>query len=123
MRFGTDSIEAANELLKLSGLWCKQKEKEKRGLTAFRHASNVLNIYKFDEENDEKYVQRSRSRQNSFCEDLEENLKKGRLTVSDLFLKESMVYCRPKGAETRDIRGGGHRLENEFGNAKTPSPK
>lgn len=49
MRYGTDSVEAAQELLKLSGLWCKDKEKEKRGFIAYRHAVGTLKIYKYDE--------------------------------------------------------------------------
>lgn len=105
MRFGTDSIEAANELLKLSGLWCKQKEKEKRGLIAYRHATNVLNIYKFDEISDGNNREKSRSRQNSFCESFEANLSNRCLKVGDLFRKESVVYYPPagRGKENKDI--------------------
>jgi len=104
MRFGTDSIEAANELLKLSSLWLKQKEKEKRGLVAYRHAMNVREIYKFDQEKYIKNVKKSRSRQNSLCEGFERNLMNGCLTVSDLFLKENLVYYAPgKSFRDKDI--------------------
>merc|ERR1712062_222887 len=56
MRYGTDSVEAAHELLKLGGLWSRNKEKEKRGMIAYGHASNLLRIYHFDYERDRNLV-------------------------------------------------------------------
>ena len=65
MRHGTDSVEAAHELLKLGGLWSRDKEKEKRGMIAYRHASNLLRIFHFDYEKDrirkKKLVERSKN--------------------------------------------------------------
>jgi len=47
-RYGKDSIEAANELIKLASLWTHIPGKENKGLTACRHAQAVLSIYEYD---------------------------------------------------------------------------